>query len=369
MRNPFSKRKIVLVNMKEVNTKYLEYFYDKTKKSKLSKTKAILVSLDSFIPLNHSIALSNIIQEHNRDINLSPIYTFSEDNCLGNNLIPLVSGKKAFCDESTIFGFFDFTAIKTNYAKFVKERDIKINVHTKGENKFKLNPFEPYKDQDVDWLLDILKQKRNIFLDEVIKKRLNNIEKDGVIKVLLNNNTLTNAYNSNSNVKEYLSVSKKDAESVKKWKIILDENLGSTFIIAKLAKDLGLIDEFKNFYRFRNENYADHKIVGFKQTVTDILRQFDASFIDSLSNVGFNKIFKLMILKFLTNSESIERFGGLANANISTFANGVSTDISGFGFNTDINSLNSPNSLFEQLNLSEYNSVQEMTNNMVSWKI
>ena len=62
---------------------------------------------------------------------------------------------------------------------FVQKNEINIKYVHHGENKVRFNKFQDLKDQDVEWLLSILRERRDAILNGAIEKRGNKLTPDG----------------------------------------------------------------------------------------------------------------------------------------------------------------------------------------------
>lgn len=244
-RRIFNKKDIIKVNLtKSINDITFDNLYLALKAVNKKDHCCVFFSLNTSCSLHQAIVMSNIIQEYKERSNSAPIYTFAGDSCIGSGLLTLLSGNKFIADENTLFGFYDFTLQKTNFSKFVDERKIKIRIYTEGENKLRLNPFTSYKDNDVDWALDLLKQRRSVFLDELIRIKLSS---SGKI-----------TYLNNDNKEVVVQKGNKDEES--KWRKVLDEKLGSTFLFTSEMKSLGLVDSIASTEEVKYNEFPKSRI-------------------------------------------------------------------------------------------------------------
>jgi ClpP class serine protease len=129
-------------------------------------TKALMIDLNCFGPLSYSMSISNQIKEFKKEKKV-PVYTFGENVVMGPALLILASGDKAFSDKFTMFGFNDLSVGKFNFHKFTKKRDVGVKFIASGRYKVRLNPFDEVRDDDEDWVKDILRKQKHIMVDSL----------------------------------------------------------------------------------------------------------------------------------------------------------------------------------------------------------
>ena len=55
--------------------------------------------------------------------------------------------------------------------EFVNDWHFQVKLVTKGENKARLNSFEPHKDEDVEWMRNLLNSRVEAILEKVKERR------------------------------------------------------------------------------------------------------------------------------------------------------------------------------------------------------
>jgi hypothetical protein len=249
LRRLLNEKKILKINFtKNVNNVTFDNLYLALKGINNKDYCCVFFSLNTKCSLHQSIVMANIIQDYKNKSKSVPIFTFAGDSCIGPSILILLSGSKFIADENTLFGFYDFTLQKTNFSNFINERKIKVRINTEGENKLRLSPFDHYKNNDIDWALDLLRERRSIFLDEIIRIKFDSCEEIN--------------YTDKNN--ENITVKKGNIDDIMKWRKILDENLGSTFMYTSQMKSLGLVDSVSSSEAFKYNEFAKNGVKIYK---------------------------------------------------------------------------------------------------------
>eukprot|EP01017_Pseudomicrothorax_dubius_P016667 TRINITY_DN1887_c0_g1_i1.p1 TRINITY_DN1887_c0_g1~~TRINITY_DN1887_c0_g1_i1.p1 ORF type:complete len:261 (-),score=52.37 TRINITY_DN1887_c0_g1_i1:114-896(-) len=166
----------------------------------------------------------------------APIYTFAEDAVFGPANIILASGNKVFANEFSLLGSFGFYSQTFGVKEFMKEWDLEGGFITAGKNKVRMNPFEDIKQADVEWMTNILKEQEADLKDETFKNRQARFEAK--------------------------KLTREDIER---------EFFSQTFVLAQKAKEIGYVDDIKNFDAIHHERYHGIK-------VKDVLKPYTSKF-------------------------------------------------------------------------------------------
>ena len=212
------------ISLNKINNNTINMFETKIKSVKSRNTHALFIDINSICSMSDSLTISNLISNFKKEKNI-PVYTFAEDSVLGPSLLILLSGDKVFADEYTIFGLYDFSIAKYNFYKLKKNNNLDVKFITSGKNKIRLNPFEEFKNNDEEWLINILKKNKQIFYEYVKQLRVN--------------------------------------------KIIIDKFMNSEDIfMGHHAKVIGLIDDFKSIDDILFENFKNLKVKNVKSKIS-----------------------------------------------------------------------------------------------------
>ena len=145
---------------------------NKLKNINKNQAKAIFLDITTNQgSLNQSLEISNMLKIFKTENPTIPLYTFGEDQILGPGIAILTAGDKVFADLNTIFGCYDFVKKGNEYKQFLDDNKISLKFITAGENKFRLNPFEELRENDVVWIKNLLTGWKNILIECVYENR------------------------------------------------------------------------------------------------------------------------------------------------------------------------------------------------------
>ena len=100
-----------------------------------------------------------------------PLVMYCEEAAIATGMHLLVHGDVVLCNPSSMLGNVGFAANPTMLKEFIKEWHFQIKVVTKGENKARLNRFEPHRQEDVDWMLNLLNSRVDGILEKIKERR------------------------------------------------------------------------------------------------------------------------------------------------------------------------------------------------------
>ena len=81
---------------------------------------------------------------------------FAEEQSLATGLHLLMYGDHIICNPSSMLGNLGFTTNVSHFKELAEAWNVQVKFITKGANKMRLNRFEPVKQEDIAWMLDLL---------------------------------------------------------------------------------------------------------------------------------------------------------------------------------------------------------------------
>ena len=87
-----------------------------------------------------------------------PVYVFCEDVAASGGYWLACAGDEIYADESSIIGSIGVVSAGFGFVKAIGKLGVERRVHTAGENKSILDPFQPQKPEDVKRLLALQKE-------------------------------------------------------------------------------------------------------------------------------------------------------------------------------------------------------------------
>lgn len=137
----------------------------------LSGAKAVAVSVNS---PGGSPVQSNLILRRIRALaeeKSIPVYTFCEDVAASGGYMLACAGDEIYADPSSIIGSIGVVSSGFGFTEAMEKLGIERRVHTAGERKVILDPFQPEKPEDIKQLLAIQKDIHDLFKDLVRERR------------------------------------------------------------------------------------------------------------------------------------------------------------------------------------------------------
>lgn len=99
-----------------------------------------------------------------------PVFTFTEDVAASGGYWLALAGDEIFADESSVIGSIGVLSAGFGFDKVLEKLGIERRVHTAGENKAMLDPFQPEDPEDIKRLTAIQKDVHKRF-KEMVKER------------------------------------------------------------------------------------------------------------------------------------------------------------------------------------------------------
>ena len=84
-----------------------------------------------------------------------PVFVFCEDVAASGGYWLACAGDEIYADESSVVGSIGVISAGFGFVETISKLGIERRVHTSGENKSILDPFQPQKQEDVDRLLSV----------------------------------------------------------------------------------------------------------------------------------------------------------------------------------------------------------------------
>jgi len=107
-----------------------------------------------------------------------PVYVFCEDVAASGGYWLACAGDEIYADESSIVGSIGVISAGFGFVEAIAKLGVERRVHTSGENKSILDPFQPQKQDDVDRLLSLQKDIHTAFKALVRSRRGNKLKGD-----------------------------------------------------------------------------------------------------------------------------------------------------------------------------------------------
>jgi ClpP class serine protease len=233
-------KKLYRISLKKLDYNSAVIFQKKLEGLKYKRCEAIFIDISSAnARLTQSEDFVNIIKEFKSSKKNIPIYSFANETVTGSSILVLLASDYAFLDPSTMMGLFDFNSIRNFYKEYLKSKKYDINLVTAGKYKIRLDPFKNPKQEDIDWMKNLLVKDKEILIEKIKELRGNRLK--------LGNEDLNKIFN-------------------------------SSFMNPQKAVDYGLVDGLSNLDSFRMEKY---KGLGIKELEISII-----GLVKSLSKTG-----------------------------------------------------------------------------------
>jgi signal peptide peptidase SppA len=107
-----------------------------------------------------------------------PVYVFCEDVAASGGYWLACAGDEIYADESSVVGSIGVISAGFGFVEAIGKLGVERRVHTSGENKSILDPFQPQKQEDVDRLLALQKDIHAAFKTLVRTRRAGKLKGD-----------------------------------------------------------------------------------------------------------------------------------------------------------------------------------------------
>ncbi len=107
-----------------------------------------------------------------------PVYVFAEDVAASGGYMLAVAGDEIFADPSSIIGSIGVVSAGFGFNQMIEKIGVERRVHTSGENKYALDPFQPESPSDIAHLKSIQEDVHETFIDLVKERRGKKLDAD-----------------------------------------------------------------------------------------------------------------------------------------------------------------------------------------------
>lgn len=136
---------------------------------KKSPAVAIAISSPGGSPVQSRLIFERIrslAEEKNKTV-----LVFVEDVAASGGYMLALAGDEIFADPTSIVGSIGVVSGGFGFPELLKKIGVERRVYTAGENKVILDPFQPEKDSDVDYLKSLQIEIHKVFIDMVKARR------------------------------------------------------------------------------------------------------------------------------------------------------------------------------------------------------
>ncbi len=107
-----------------------------------------------------------------------PVFVFCEDVAASGGYWLACAGDEIYADESSVIGSIGVISAGFGFVEAINKLGVERRVHTSGENKSILDPFQPQKQEDVDRLLSLQADVHGAFKTLVRSRRAGKLKGD-----------------------------------------------------------------------------------------------------------------------------------------------------------------------------------------------
>ena len=100
-----------------------------------------------------------------------PVYAFCEDVAASGGYWIACAADEIFVDPNTVIGSIGVVSAGFGFDKAIDRLGVERRVRTAGENKWRLDPFQPAKQEDEEWLKELQLKLHGSFIDYVKSRR------------------------------------------------------------------------------------------------------------------------------------------------------------------------------------------------------
>ncbi len=105
------------------------------------------------------------------DENEKQVLVFVEDVAASGGYMLAIAGDEIFVDETSIVGSIGVVSASFGFNKAIEKLGVERRVYTAGKNKVSLDPFQPEKKADIDYLKKLQLEIHQVFIDMVEARR------------------------------------------------------------------------------------------------------------------------------------------------------------------------------------------------------
>lgn len=152
-----------------LNLAGLEPMLAKAFASKRTKAVALVINCPGGSPVQSSLIARCIRQL--ADKNKTQVLAFVEDVAASGGYWLACAADEIYADPSSIVGSIGVVSAGFGFEGAIEKLGITRRAHTAGENKMRLDAFQPEKPEDIEWLKDLQLQIHDEFKAQVTSRR------------------------------------------------------------------------------------------------------------------------------------------------------------------------------------------------------
>ena len=181
MKVPPVPKQVIYVSVKDVNFDAKNKLVKKLDllKKKNKKCDAILVGInvgpaasgrESKNMITQADLMGKILKAKAKELEV-PLVTYAEEMSVMNGMHLLMYGDHILANEVSLLGNIGNRVTPKYLKDFVESWHVKLRYVHHGENKVRFNSFEPLKQKDVDWLLNMYRVRSKYVIDFIMEQR------------------------------------------------------------------------------------------------------------------------------------------------------------------------------------------------------
>jgi serine protease SohB len=109
------------------------------------------------------------------------VLVFVEDVAASGGYMIALAGDEIFADATSIVGSIGVVSGGFGFPELLKKLGVERRVYTAGENKMILDPFQPEKEKDIDYLKSLQLEIHKVFIDMVRERRAGKLVDDETV--------------------------------------------------------------------------------------------------------------------------------------------------------------------------------------------
>ncbi|EDO44359.1 predicted protein [Nematostella vectensis] len=158
-------------NHRALSLRRVEKAIDRAFEVKKVAPKAVCLEINSTggSPVQSNLIYTRIREQAN-DKKI-PVLSFVEDHALSGGYWLSLAGDEIFVDPNSAVGSIGAVSSNVGVVEAMKKLGLEYRPVVMGEHKVRMNPMEPLKPEDVEWVKKILAEVHNNFIDLVKERR------------------------------------------------------------------------------------------------------------------------------------------------------------------------------------------------------
>ena len=152
---------------------------EKAFSSKKAPAVAILINSPGGSPVQSRLIyrrIRDLAAEHHKKV-----YVFAEDVAASGGYMIALAGDEIYADETSIVGSIGVVSGGFGFPELLRKIGVERRVYTAGENKVILDPFQPEKESDIEYLKTLQLEIHQVFIDMVKARRGGKLADDPTI--------------------------------------------------------------------------------------------------------------------------------------------------------------------------------------------